>query len=214
MQRVIEPAAAVPLGAGVAWRSVATTGHSTLALDDTGQVWRWSTFPGASRVAEGRDWSEPHLVAERNDWVRLHGRMPPWGAGERADGSVWAFVLSPEVKQREPIVQPAIRLEKPMVTLVGSPRFDIAGCADGTLWGWRRSDIDQTLMSNRPYPERYNVLPARRLSRRTDWVAFSSQGWALTGDGVVWKWPEDVHPLLGPPWRMQPVLTLPVNPAE
>jgi len=69
-------------------------------------------------------------------------------------------------------------------------------------------------MSGRPYLELYNVLPARRLSRRTDWVALSPQGWALTGEGVVWIWPKDVHPLLGPPWRMQPVLTLPVNSAE
>ena len=150
-------------------------------------------------------------MAESDNWVRLHGRLGlQWGAGEKADGSVWAFDVRHFPGGDAWQVQPPERLEKPIVNLMWAGPWYIAGCTDGTLWRWSQAEVH----SLGDWATALNVVTPRRASVRTDWVAFSPQGLALTADGILWGWPEDRSRWLGPPRRLVPLGRLPEHSAR
>jgi hypothetical protein len=193
----------VRLGADRTWRLASASHASTLAMDVEGRVWRWGSLPGAgAQQRERMDWSEPHQLAASNAWVRLHGRLGfNLGAGELADGSVWAFDAGVEADGRW-AARPPTRLRTPVAGLIWDRRGMVGLATDGRLWEWSSPDVyDGQLW------EWLNRRAPRGLSGRSDWVAVSPQGLGLTGDGMVWMRLEDGHTgWLRPLRRMQPVL--------
>jgi hypothetical protein len=142
----------------------------------------------------------------------LHGRLGlQWGAGEMADGSVWAFDVRYISGGDAWQVQPPERLVKPIVNLMWAEPWILARCTDGTLWRWSDAEFHS---SGGDWVRAFNAVAPRRASGRTDWVALSPRGLALTADGVLWGWPDDSSRWLGPSRRLVPLSRLPEHSAQ
>jgi alpha-tubulin suppressor-like RCC1 family protein len=166
--------------------SVAAGGTSSLALKSDGTVWAWGDLPSGVQPV-------PVKVVGLAGVVAVAAGHCHWLA-LRWDGTLWFWGRHAE---SDPIQLTPVQVLSGVTAMSAGYWHSLAATSDGTAWAWGYNGYGQLGEDGAAAPYRSSPAPVVGLSGVSAVAAGESHSLALTSDGKVWTWGDNMFGQLG-----------------